>query len=441
MKFYENFLIGKGIVVNYVDSHSELSDVRTLIDYLHKRGFEEIHFCDVVDDWLNKRIISSSQKIGIRTVMYETPLFLNTQKFNSEYFKNRKQFFQTDFYVNQRKRLNRLVEDGKKPLGGKWSYDAENRKRYPKEKTPPKIRYYNKNSFIEEAAIYTEKHFPDNYGTINKGLIFPVTYNDAKKWFEDFLEFRFDEFGIYEDAIAAKETILNHSGISPMLNCGILSPEYILDRTIEYHRDNDIPLNSVEGFIRQIIGWREFIRAVYELKGIEERTKNFWDFNRRMPDSFWNGTTGIEPVDTVIKKVLKTGYCHHIERLMVLGNFMLLCEFHPDDVYRWFMEMFVDAYDWVMVPNVYGMSQFADGGIMSTKPYISGSNYLMKMSDFKKGEWQKIWDSLFWNFMNKHRQFFLKNPRMGMLVRTFDKMSIEKRNDFINTAESYLETL
>jgi deoxyribodipyrimidine photolyase-related protein len=186
------------------------------------------------------------------------------------------------------------------------------------------------------------------------------------------------------------------------------------------------------------MGWREFIRGVYVTKGSQERTTNYWGFTRKIPPSFYTGTTGIEPIDLTIKKVLETGYCHHIERLMVLGNFMLLCEFDPDEVYRWFMELFIDAYDWVMVPNVYGMSQFADGGIMSTKPYISGSNYLMKMSDYPKGEWQSTWDALFWRFMDIHRDFFLQNPRLGMLISTFDKWSEEKKQEVRTKANDYL---
>ena len=162
---------------------------------------------------------------------------------------------------------------------------------------------------------------------------------------------------------------------------------------------------------------------------------------KKIPPSFYDGTTGITPLDDTIKKVLKTGYCHHIERLMVLGNFMMLCEFDPDEVYRWFMELFIDAYDWVMVPNIYGMSQFSDGGLFATKPYISGSNYLMKMSDYKKGEWQAIWDGLFWRFMDVHREFFLKNPRLGMLVRTFDKMNPEKKEQHLKNAEAFLSSL
>lgn len=244
------------------------------------------------------------------------------------------------------------------------------------------------NSFDIEARVYTEKNFPHNYGS--SIFKYPTTFHEANTWLNDFFEYRFHDFGIYEDAIVANETILNHSVLSPLLNVGLLSSLDVIEKAIDFAGKNQIPLNSTEGFLRQILGWREFIRLVYQIKGRKQRTKNYWKFKRKIPASFWNGTTGIEPLDLTIRKVLETGYCHHIERLMVLGNFMLLCEFDPDEVYRWFMELFIDAYDWVMVPNVYGMSQFADGGLMSTKPYISGSNYLMKMGNYTKSEWQNI---------------------------------------------------
>jgi deoxyribodipyrimidine photolyase-related protein len=226
-----------------------------------------------------------------------------------------------------------------------------------------------------------------------------------------------------------------------MLNVGLITPDEIIDACLDYAGKNDIPINSTEGFVRQILGWREFMRGMYEARGRDERTRNYWGFTKKIPPSFYDGTTGIYPVDKTIRKVLKTGYCHHIERLMVLGNFMLLCEFDPDEVYRWFMELFIDAYDWVMVPNVYGMSQFADGGLMATKPYISGSNYLMKMSDYKKGNWQEVWDGLFWRFMDTHRDFFNQNPRLGMLLGTFDKMADEKKENHLSNAEEFLSNL
>ena len=224
-----------------------------------------------------------------------------------------------------------------------------------------------------------------------------------------------------------------------MLNIGLITPKYVIERCLQYAEEKKIPIASVEGFIRQVIGWREFIRAVYEQKGSEERTRNYWSFTEKIPESFWSGTTGMVPVDVTIEKVKKTGYCHHIERLMILGNFMLLCEWDPNEVYEWFMTMFIDAYDWVMVPNVYGMSQFADGGLLATKPYISGSNYILKMSDYKKGEWCAVWDALFWNFMHRHRAFFLSNPRLGMLVKTYDKMDDSKKQQMGKLVKQFKE--
>ena len=190
-----------------------------------------------------------------------------------------------------------------------------------------------------------------------------------------------------------EESIINHSLLSPLINSGLINPIYAIKKILDYYKKNNIRLNSCEGLIRQIIGWREFIRGVYVSKGVEERTKNFWNFQRSIPKSFYNGTTGIIPVDDTIKKINSTGYANHIERLMIIGNFMLLCEFDPNEVYQWFMELFIDSYDWVMVPNVYGMSQFIDGGLMSTKPYISSSNYILKMSNYKKDKWCEIWDT------------------------------------------------
>ena len=271
--------------------------------------------------------------------------------------------------------------------------------------------------------------------------LYPISFEATKDWLNQFFEQRFMEFGVYEDAIVAENSILNHSVLTPMLNVGLITPKAIIDACLLYAEENQIPLNSTEGFVRQIMGWREFIRGIYESRGSEERTTNFWKFKKKIPASFYDGTTGIPPIDQTIKKVLQTGYCNHIERLMVLGNFMMLCEFDPDEVYQWFMELFIDSYDWVMVTNIYGMSQFADGGLMATKPYISGSNYLMKMSNYKKGEWQATWDGLFWRFMHTHRAFFLSNPRLGMLVRMFDKMPAEKQQAHLKNGEHYLETL
>jgi deoxyribodipyrimidine photolyase-related protein len=256
---------------------------------------------------------------------------------------------------------------------------------------------------------------------------------------EKFFQERFSLFGDYEDAISREHPFLYHSLLTPMLNIGLLSPTSVLECALQ--QSERVPLNALEGFVRQVLGWREYMRLVYRKLGGEQRTRNYWQHERELPKSFYDGTTGIEPVDCVIRRVLRYGYCHHIERLMILGNFMLLCEIHPDAIYRWFMELFVDAYDWVMVPNVYGMSQHADGGRITTKPYLSGSSYVLKMSDFQRGSWCEIWDALYWRFISKHRDFFASNPRMKVMTSQWDRMDAAKRHHHEATAEKFLANL
>ncbi len=441
MKFYEAYLQQKGISVEYIETTDERNDVRQLIASLSQQKITNVHVADLADYWLEKHIKNACKQYGIELTIYRSPGFLNSMDEVAGYFSKKKTYFQTDFYTQQRKQRQLLLEADGKPTGGKWTFDAENRLKFPKTGVAPIVHLADEDNYILEASAYVQQHFNENYGTADAPYYFVSSYEAAEQWLNDFLKNRFEKFGIYEDAIVAKEDILHHSVLTPMLNSGLLTPQQVLEAVLNHAEKNAIPLNSLEGFIRQLVGWREFIRIVYEREGRKQRTTNYWKFTRKIPAAFWTGTTGIAPIDITIKKVLKTGYCHHIERLMVLGNFMLLCEFDPDEVHQWFMEMFIDAYDWVMVPNVYGMTQFADGGLMATKPYISGSNYLMKMSDYQKGEWQPVWDGLFWRFMHVHRDFFLQNPRLGMLVRTFDKMTDEKRANHLAVAEKYLQSL
>ncbi|MFO0415049.1 MAG: cryptochrome/photolyase family protein [Bacteroidota bacterium] len=440
MKHYANLLEKQGYKVEYINSQSAESDIRVLIKILAAEKVRELLYTDPADNWLEKRMVAAAGKYKMMLQKSDSPNFLNTLEETNEFFKGRKTYFQTDFYVWQRKQRKILVDEQLKPIGGKWTFDADNRKAFPKGETIPSITFPKEDDLIDEARSYAEIYFKNNYGS-TENFIYPVTHNDAEKWLQEFLDRRFEKFGIYEDAMVANESFLYHSVLSPLINIGLLSPQQVVAAALKTGDKKNIPLNSLEGFIRQLIGWREFIRLVYEREGTKQRTTNYWGFKRKIPESFWNGTTGIEPIDIVIQKTLKTGYCHHIERLMVLGNFMQLCEFDPDEVYKWFMELFIDAYDWVMVPNVYGMTQFADGGLMTTKPYISGSNYLLKMGDWKKGEWTTIWDGLFWRFMHEHRSFFSQNPRLGMLLKTFDKMPKEKQAAHLNAANQFLKKL
>lgn len=441
MKFYENWLKHNGYDVDYIECGSPEHEASKLIAKLAKSKITDIHIVDVIDNLLMKKIKQACKQFEIALHIADNPNFINTIKGTEDYFNKKNKYFQTDFYTWQRKQRNILLESDGKPTGGKWTFDAENRAKFPKKEKAPVLALPTENKYITEAKQYVTNNFNENYGFISEDFLFVVTFDDAEEWLDNFLLNRFEKFGIYEDAIVVKEVVLHHSVLSPMLNIGLLQPMQIIEKAIAYSTKRDIPLNSLEGFIRQIMGWREFIRLVYEREGTKQRTTNYWKFTRKIPKSFWTGETGIAPIDSTIKKILETGYCHHIERLMVLGNFMLLCEFDPDEVHRWFMEMFIDAYDWVMVPNVYGMTQFADGGLMTTKPYISGSNYLMKMSDYEKGDWQSTWDGLFWRFMHEHRSFFLQNPRLGMLVHMFDKMPNEKQQNHLNNGQHFLDGL
>ena len=440
MKSYEKFLKKKKLDVVYIDSTENISDIREFIRNLDKK-IQSIKIYDPVDNWLSRRINDSCEEKNIKIENYNNPLFINNNEDLETFFRSdKKKFFQTSFYKKQRVKLD-IMMIGDKPEGGKWTYDDQNREKYPKNKIPPEIDYPKKDDNYNEALNYLNNNYKNNYGLIDDENIYPYNFQLAKKWLDDFFITRFYEFGPYEDAVVKEKSILNHSVLSPLLNTGLINPKELIKRTINYHYENKIPINSTEGFLRQIIGWREFIRGVYVCKGTEERNKNFWNFSRKIPSSFYSATTGIDPIDDTINKINKSGYANHIERLMIIGNFMLLCEFDPDEVYKWFMELYIDSYDWVMVPNIYGMSQFSDGGLMSTKPYVSSSNYLIKMSDYSKGDWQKIWDGLYWRFIYKQKDLFNKNIRMRFILNILDRMSEEKLKNHFKNAETFLNNM
>jgi deoxyribodipyrimidine photolyase-related protein len=452
LRAYADRLRTSGFEVEYVGATEPGSDIRELLPALAARGCRRIHVTHLSDDWLSKRLSRAARQTGITLETHADPGFLNDTAALDAFFEGRKRYFQTDFYTAGRKRTGILMERDGTPAGGKWTYDTDNRKRYPTDTRPPAFPLTHGDEYTKEAVAYVGRNFPGSPGTVGEpfpqGYPWAWTHEGASALLDDFLSRRFKQFGEYEDAMIAKEHFLHHSVLSPMLNIGLITPAEVLERALSPKVANGTPLNSMEGFVRQVLGWREFIRAVYLREGGFQRTRNYWGFHRRIPASFYDGSTGIVPFDGVLRKVLQTGYAHHIERLMVLGNFLLLCEFDPDEVYRWFMELFIDAYDWVMVPNVYGMTQFADGGLMTTKPYISGSNYLAKMGDWEAGpvlpsghRWGEVWDALFWRFMHVHRDFFLSNPRLGMLVGTFDRMQPAKRERHLEVAESFLTSL
>ncbi|MBL3654680.1 cryptochrome/photolyase family protein [Fulvivirga sediminis] len=437
MKYYESYLNQKEYTTKYIDAHSHTSLNHFFEKILDKR-VNVIHYVKTTDFLLEKRLRISARKYSIDLIAYDSPGFLSTPVDLKEMLPDRK-YFMASFYKKQRIKHDILINNGE-PQGGKWSYDEENRKKLPKDISIPEPYQPQENHYAQEAKEYVKKHFDQNYGSL-EGVSYAITHYQAEQSLIDFLDNRMQLFGDYEDAISKNDHFLFHSVLTPALNIGLITPKKAIETLFKKHEEHNYPLNCLEGFVRQIIGWREFMRGIYAFEGVFERTNNHFNHNRRIPQSFWGATTGIEPIDNTINKVLQTGYCHHIERLMILGNFMLLCEFDPDDIYSWFMSLFIDAYDWVMVPNVYGMTQYADGGLITTKPYISSSNYVLKMSNYKKGKWCEIWDGLYWRFLNTHQNEFRKNHRMSFVVKMLEKMDKKTLHQHINIAEEFLNNL
>lgn len=424
--------------------YAQLKKQKHMVEYItfdtaekHINNLEKkstVHIIDPADHTLTQELKSQFQSRAITVHWYESPMFLTSIEWIEKNFKNKKMFLMHTFYMQQRKRLNILMINGK-PAGGKWSFDKENQERIPDSVKIPQAPKPHTNRYITEARQYVELQFPNNPGSID-AFIYPTNTPDAQKQFSHFLEHQLKNFGTYQDAIKKDESFLFHSILTPALNTGLLTPDYVVQETLEYAKKHKTPLNSLEGFIRQIIGWREFVRAMYHMYGEDQKKSNFFKHERNLPASFYDGSTGIDPIDCTIKKLLKTAYSHHIERLMVLGNFMLLAQIKPNDVYIWFMEMYIDSYDWVMVPNVYGMSQYAYTH-MTTKPYIASSNYIVNMSDYKKGSWTVIWDALFWSFMKKHEKELNKIPRMKFMMNALKKKTVSQMHEYEKIADAW----
>lgn len=430
MDAYQQLLVEKGLRVKRL-SLDNIASTNDAFNHLKTDKISEIHVADTTDYYLENALETS----GLTRISYDSPYFLLTKQEASSRYRNSNKFM-ANFYKQLRKDMDILMQGGR-PLGGKWSFDEDNRKKIPKSKEIPQDIQFTNSSNIDAAAKWASAQNAERYGDAVCWL--PYTHEGAEQYLQSFFEQRFNEFGTYEDAMTTRGTRLWHSAISPLLNIGLLTPKQVIDRCLDYAQHNHVPLNSLEGFVRQIIGWREFIRASYEADGVHMRNRNFWAHTRKLPQTFWTAKTDLPPVDLAIQNALKHGYNHHIERLMVMGNIMLLSEVHPNEVYRWFMAMYIDAYDWVMVPNVYGMSQFADGGSFATKPYISSANYIKKMSDYGGGEWEKTWTGLYWHFINKHIDVFKSNHRLSMMPRLLARMSPETRQAHFQHAQRFFE--
>jgi deoxyribodipyrimidine photolyase-related protein len=430
MRHFRDYLLSKGKKVHYFEL-TKGAEFETVIEKLKKDfGYSKLKVYPPNNKYFDKKLQLIISKLQMQYEEIENPMFLTSKSDFQRYLSTtnpKAKLLMANFYIWQRKRLNLLLDKDQKPLGGSWSHDKNNRKKLPKDiELKQDLDYFKSDHFYEIRSLI-QKHFANNPGKVDN-MWLPVTHEQADKKLQYFLENILLDFGDFEDAMSTHNDFVFHSVLSPMLNNGLLTPNQVLDSLSQHLSKNPklltTKINSIEGFVRQIIGWREWVKGMYDNKYDENFLElNFFRSSKPLPDYFYRPSKHLQeleqniPLKTVLLKVEKLGWCHHIERLMILANWMTINEYNPSECYKWFASQFIDAAEWVMVPNVMGMGIFSDGGIYATKPYISGGNYIKKMSDYPAvNTWEKIWTDKFWSFLEKHREFFQTQPRLSMLL-------------------------
>ncbi len=393
-------------------------------------------------DWrVLEKIKGVSKQTGVPLEIREDNYFFSTVREFAEHAKGRKQLRLEYWYRELRKKHSILMEDGQ-PIGGEWNYDQENRSSFGKEGPPPipaPLRF-KPDAITKEVIQLVNERFANHPGELSaslEGFGWPVTRAQALLVLTDFIKMRLPLYGQFQDAMWTKEPWLFHAHIASALNLKLLSAHEVVDAAQVAFHQGTAPLAAVEGFIRQILGWREYVRGIYWTQMPSYLERNALNANAPLPAFFWNGNTSMNCLQETINQSLKTGYAHHIQRLMVTGLYTLLLGVHPKEVHAWYLSMYVDAVEWVELPNVIGMSQFADGGLMASKPYIATGKYIDRMSNYCKGCRFKPdqshgqdacpFTTLYWDFLIHHESSMSKNPRMVMQVRNLKRMSDETK--------------
>ena len=368
----------------------------------------------------------------------------------SEYVKKIAPGYRLEFFYRDMRRKTGYLMDGNQPEGGDWNYDEDNRKKLPRNHPVPVITQFEPDEITSEVIEEILNEFPDHIGKIND-FGYAVNRDQALSLLDEFINERLDEFGPYEDALVLDEPFVFHSTLSAYMNNGLLNTKEICDAAQEAYDTGDARLNSVEGFIRQIIGWREFVKIYYEAMMPEVRETNYFNFEKDLPDLYWSGETKMKCMSECVKPVLEHAYSHHIPRLMVLSNFSNLTKTDPRILNEWFWYSYIDAYEWVVLPNVLGMSTFADGGVLASKPYVAGGNYINKMSNYcskceykikeKTGESACPFNYLYWNFVDEQRETFMENGRANFMVNMFEKKSDEEKRAIRESSEKFIDSL
>lgn len=381
-------------------------------------------------------------------VLPDTRFIANHREFE-DWAADRKQLRMEYFYRDMRRKTG-LLMDGDQPEGGKWNYDAENRKPAKADLFMPEPKRFEPDDITRDVLALVGEQFEDHFGDLEP-FWFAVTPEQAEQSLEHFLDVALPSFGDYQDAMLAGEKFLYHSLLSAYINAGLLDPLEVCKRVETEYKKGRVPLNAAEGFIRQIIGWREYVRGIYWLKMPEYVGRNFFEANRKLPWFYWTGETKMKCLSEAITHTKEEAYAHHIQRLMITGNFAMLAGVNPHEVHEWYLAVYADAYEWVELPNTLGMSQFGDGGMLGSKPYAAGGNYINKMSDYckncsysvskKTGEGACPFNALYWDFLIRNRDKLEGNPRLGQVYRTWNKMDEAKRDEYLESANSFLKTL
>ena len=397
-----------------------------------------------------KEMIAGWQaKLGVPVSILPDHRFICSHNEFQDWARGRKQLRMEYFYREMRRKTGLLME-GDKPAGGKWNYDADNRKPAKADFFMPSPHRVSPNNTTQEVLALIGNHFPEHFGDLEP-FWFGVTRADAMAALDHFIEVALPKFGDYQDAMLEGERFLYHSVLSLYLNAGLLDPLLVCQRVETAFKDGHVPLNAAEGFIRQIIGWREYVRGIYWLKMPSYVNENFFGNTRPLPKFYWTGETDMACLRAAITQTKEEAYAHHIQRLMVTGNFALLAGIDPREVHEWYLAVYADAYEWVELPNTLGMSQFADGGLLGSKPYASSGNYINKMSDHckncrydvkqKTGENACPFNPLYWDFLVRNAEKLKGNPRMAQMYRTWDRMSEEKQAEYLESATKVLDAL
>ncbi|MEX5577205.1 cryptochrome/photolyase family protein [Pseudophaeobacter sp. A-200-2] len=395
------------------------------------------------------RLIRHLQSLPLKVSLRPDTRFIATRADFNDWAEGRKQLRMEYFYRKMRRKTGVLME-GDNPAGGKWNYDQENRKAPPKDIKTPGPMQFTPDDETEEVLDLVERRFGDHFGDL-RPFHFAVTRADALRAMAHFIRHGLPLFGDYQDAMMTGQKWLYHSVLSPYLNIGLLHPMELCVAAEEAWKAGDVPLNAAEGFIRQILGWREFVRGIYFLEGEDYPQRNALGHDRALPPLYWGAETGMHCLSQAVSQTREEAYAHHIQRLMVTGNFALLAGIDPQAVHEWYLAVYADAFEWVEAPNTVGMSQFADGGIVGSKPYVSSGAYINRMSDYckscaysvsrKVGEGACPFNLLYWHFLDRHRERFSANPRMGNMYRSWDRMDAEKRAQILEEADAFLAGL